>query len=112
MRYFQEDFYISDPRGFSYTITFERFNNVVANVNTSEDEYIIDVHLKALRKYHNYLLLSVVSRKRMEMLTRELFSIGWLRWNLTKIFRRFQKKVISISTTKNNIGRLWNCLKR
>ena len=82
---------ISDPRGFSYTISFENYNTITVMVNTSVDEYLIDVQLSTLFSYHDYLLRFLLSRKELETLTRDLFSIGWFRWNFIKIYRKIQE---------------------
>jgi len=82
---------IVDPRGPDCTLFFESFNKLIVRVNTIDDKYLIDVHLKALGSYQNYLLRLLLSNKGKEKLTRELLSIKWLRWHLTKIYRKFQK---------------------
>ncbi len=82
---------ISDPRGFSYTVSFEGFNKVTVMVDTSVDEYLVDVQLSALFSYHDLLLRFLLSRRDLEALVRDLFSIGWFRWNFVKFYRKLQE---------------------
>lgn len=84
---------VCDPRGFSYTVFFEDFNRVTAAVNTGVNGYLIDAHFGVMASYQGFLREFLVSQKAMEKLARELFSIGWLRWHVTKIYRQIQMRL-------------------
>jgi len=84
---------VFDPRGFRYALFLERFNKVTSTANTSVDEYLVDAHLEVMASYLCLLLEYLVPQKDVEKLTRELFSIGWLRWHLTKIYRQIQMRL-------------------
>ena len=81
---------VFDPRGFTYAFFLERFNKATSTANTSMDEYLVDAHLDVMASYLCLLLEFLVPQNDVEKLTRELFSIGWLRWHLTKIYRQIQ----------------------
>lgn len=96
---------VFDPRGFGYTVFFERFNKVTSTANTSVDEYLVDAHLEVMASYLCLLLEYLVPQKDVEKLTRELFSISWLRWHLTKIYRQIQIRLRRIYTNiKDGLG--------
>ena len=98
---------VFDPRGFRYTVFFERFNKVTSTANTSMDEYLVDAHLEVMTSYLCLLLEYLVPQKDLEKLTRELFSISWLRWHLTKIYRQIQMRLRRIY-----VNRGWSRRKR
>ena len=96
---------VFDPRGFRYTVFLERFNKVTSTANTSVDEYLIDAHFGAMASYRGFLREFLVSGKDVEKLTRDLFSIGWLRWHVTKIYRQIQMRLRRIYVNiKDGLG--------
>ena len=79
---------VSDGRGFTTTISIKKLNKVKASVNTNVEEYLIDAHLTTLNRYRAYLLAIMLKRNKLDTFTRQFLSIGRLKWNLTKIYRK------------------------
>jgi len=96
---------VFDPRGFRYTFFLERFNKVTSKANTSVDKYLVDVHLEVTASYLCLLLEFPVPQRDVEKLTRELLSIGWLRWHVMKMYRQIQKRLRRIYVNiKDGLG--------
>jgi hypothetical protein len=88
--------WISDPRGFKYTISAEK-TTVTAKTDTSVNEYILEVHLKALESLQNHLLRCAAPSSEIANFAR-LLSAGQLkrfllktRWRINRLAGKFYK---------------------
>lgn len=88
---------VSDNRGFTISISRERFNKLDVLVNTQVEDFVVDAHFEALNHRNSYLLSLLLKRSELVALTQDLLSVGRIKWNLLKIYRKMERIVKSIS---------------
>jgi hypothetical protein len=92
---------VFDDRGFKISISVERFNKLNVFVDTDVEKNMVDAHFAALDRYNSYFLSLLVKRDKIVALTRDLLSVGRIKWNLARIYRKMERIVVSISTKLN-----------
>jgi hypothetical protein len=80
-----------EKREIKRQVFLRRYNNEVnAYICTDVEDRVVDFHFQVFKNYNSYLLQHFGDRKPVEDFTRNILSIGKIRWNFEKIHIKMQ----------------------